>query len=291
MLTVAYNDVLFRAAELAGRTRDKIPPTEARMMQGYLAVDLQAVWNAHEWPELVPDPAQLTPVARHISKNEDQTALAMIGMVATLGDGTPLVYVTTTVANALVTRDSVTMTGLTGVLASANGTWVVTVTDSTHFNFTVPALNTNLAAAAIAGVNFTGLHFQIGDVLGVTSNNPVVTTRYREIGFDETDNTIRIAEDLASVWVEFVLPRPDLMHVADADLATYKLPARFSNYLALRAAGLLLKSDGQDAAATTYLALAEQALAAEIRRTPIPERRSHARVRNSGRPVRFATNC
>jgi hypothetical protein len=287
MLTVAYNDVLFRAAELAGRTRDKIPLSEATMMQGFFAVDLQAVWNAHEWPELRPDPYAFSPLNRQISKQEDQTAIVLTGTVGTDGDG---VFTFTPAAGAehgLRTGDTAVISGITlAGLTVGNGTYTVNVISATQFTYVSSATN---AAMAQAGITATCTHFQIGDVLAVWSANPLTTTRYRAVEWDEGDNAIRIYEGLAQVWVEYMLPRPDLMSVAAGSLPTYKLPARFSNYLALRAGGLLLNSDSQNAAGTVFLGLAESALAAEIRRTPIPDRRMHANPRNPGRATR--TQC
>ena len=54
MITVLYSDVLNQAAEVAGRTRDKLPVKEALMCQGFLATALREVWNGnYQWPELI----------------------------------------------------------------------------------------------------------------------------------------------------------------------------------------------------------------------------------------------
>jgi len=80
----------------------------------------------------------------------------MTGTVSTLGDGTPIVYVTTVGPHFLSSGRSVVVTGLNvSVLGLANGTWVVTVTGPTTFTYTVPALNGNQAAVIQSGVTIT----------------------------------------------------------------------------------------------------------------------------------------
>src|SRR5438105_4551069 len=70
MKTVTYNDVLYRAAELAGRTRDKVPVSEAAMLRGFLAAELMEVWNVAAWPDLTENPEQVTVSDRSFSKRE-----------------------------------------------------------------------------------------------------------------------------------------------------------------------------------------------------------------------------
>jgi hypothetical protein len=200
MKTVAYQDILYRAAELAGRTRDNIPLSEAVMIRGFVAVDLADVWNKHEWPELRPDPPNVTTIVnQQFSKNES----------------TPLT--------------------------------------------------------------------EMGDILAVWTANPLISTRAREVGFVEGDGVVKLDEPIASVWVEYMLPAPDLMAVADNLLAAYLIPRRFSNYLALRAAGHLLNSD-IEASGNSRLQLAEGALATELNRLVPPTWRNVRLRRGYARP-------
>lgn len=265
MKTVGYNDVLYRAAELAGRTRDKLPVSEAKMMQGYFAVDLQGVWNAQAWPELIPDFYQAAPNGRAVTKSQGATPVSCTITVST--DGTSVASATITAivtAVTLVPGDQVVVSG--GADAWFNGTFIVaSVTDATHFTYTIVPQG---AASAEVGHTCVITKAELGDVLGVYTANPRVTTRYRGVSFTEGDNTIWLDEGLALVFVEYMLPRIDLMSVLDANLAATNLPAIFSNYLALRAAGHLLRSDSQFASGDEMLALGEAALVREIQRLP-----------------------
>lgn len=212
MKTVVYSEVLERAAELASRTRDKIPPSEALMLQGFLAVELQMVWNKEAWPELVPPPWQASVTEGAFSKRERSL---------------------------------------------------------------VPGY---------AAPPYDPENPEIGDVLGVFSGNPLASTRCRPLDFIEGDNVVRLpgSNVPAQVWVEFVLPRPDLMRLTGATLSAYGILGRFSNYLALRAAGWLLKADSQEASAGACYGLAEAALRAEMNRLPpAPWWRAAARLRKA----------
>ncbi len=189
MKTVLYYDVLYWAAELAGRPRDKVPPSEFTMLMGFVGTDLMNLWNAQPWPELIPDPVQVSPVNRQFAKNE--------------GDDN-----------------------------------------------------------------------EMGDILGVYTANPLITTRFRSLEFEEGDNAVRLAEAVAPVWVEYMLPAVDLT-AATPELSGFPIPRRFAAYLKLRGAGHLLRADGQTAAGDEFLGLAESALRAEINRlVPVPRRNS-----------------
>lgn len=173
------------------------------MLQGFLATDLQNVWNRAEWPELKGGPVAVTVGTvnpRQFSKNE--------------------------------------------------------------------------------GNGISGNPQEMGDILGVYDADPTQTTKYRDIGFEEIDGAVRIDENLGQVFVEYALPYPDLMAITDpVALAATTIPQRFRNFLAARAAGLLLKADGQDASAGALLGLAENALGQELQRIVIPERRNRPRTR------------
>ena len=92
MKTVPYNDILFQAAELAGRTRDKIALTEATALQGYIATGLREIWNgSFQWPELIPDILGVTTVAGVFSKNEGSTNPPELGDVLGVWTANPQV--------------------------------------------------------------------------------------------------------------------------------------------------------------------------------------------------------
>lgn len=183
MRTCTYIQIQNLAAELAGRTRDKLPPSEATMLLGFIAVELDQLWNSQAWPELNPDIEAITVTNRQFSKRE--------------GDAD-----------------------------------------------------------------------EIGDVLGIYSANPATTTRFRSVGFSEIDETVRIDESLASVYVDYLLPAPELLEVAAAALDATEIPLRFKKILAFRAGAFLRGIDGQLEMAGSLLGVASSALADELRRLP-----------------------
>ena len=81
MITTTYQDVMGRAAENAGRTRDKVPPSEQVMLLGWIDSYLHNIWQDAVWPELIVVAAAPVAVANHsFSKNEgsvDPTAPEM----------------------------------------------------------------------------------------------------------------------------------------------------------------------------------------------------------------------
>lgn len=184
-----------KAAELAGRTRDKIPVSEATILLGFIASDLLEIWNMQAWPELVPDPEQMAVTDRRIGKR-------------------------------------------------------------------------------------LGLATELGDVLGVFTANPLATTRYRHVEWEEADGFIRVHGSNALLWVEYMLPAPDLLNVAAADLEATTIPRRFGNYLSMRAAGQLLGADGDTQTGAAWVNLAEQAMTREVNRlAPAPAHRRAPRLR------------
>jgi hypothetical protein len=109
---------------------------------------------------------------------------------------------------------------------------------------------------------------EIGDVLGVFAANPGTTTRARAVGFSEIDGSVRIDESLGTVYVDYMLPAPDLLEVESDELAEYEIPARFKMILAYLMAENLLRADGDLAGAGVFHGLAEARLNSEINRLP-----------------------
>lgn len=190
MITVAYLDVLNQAAEVAGRTRDKLPVKEALMCQGFFATALREIWNGqYQWPELIPPVSAVPTNASSFSKLEGQS-------------------------NAM------------------------------------------------------------GDILGVWTANPQITNRYQGLRFEEGDNLVWLPDGgQALVYVEYMLPCPDLNAFNGDALKTYPIPVRFRNFLAWTAAGHLCRADGQVAQGDEFLALGQSEIMVEQRRlTPVPRR-------------------
>lgn len=143
-----------------------------------------------------------------------------------------------------------------------------------------PELVPNILVQANAGSTFSkneGAANELGDVLGVYTADPTVTTRYMGVRFEERDNAVWLPQGgPATVYVEYMLPCPDLNQYNSASVPTllaYPLPVRFRNYLAWSMAGHLCRADGQVAQGDEYLALAQSEILIELRRlTPVPRR-------------------
>lgn len=78
MRTITYNEILYRAAEAAGRVRTQLPVSEATFLKSVLALELRSIWNRCDWNELIPDPLQVTVTTSatsnpYFSKNEGST--------------------------------------------------------------------------------------------------------------------------------------------------------------------------------------------------------------------------
>lgn len=52
MKTITYNEMLYRAAEAAGRTRDNLPTSEAAVLKSIFASELPDVWMSEDWDDL-----------------------------------------------------------------------------------------------------------------------------------------------------------------------------------------------------------------------------------------------
>jgi hypothetical protein len=234
MKRVDYIDILYQAAEAAGRTRTNLPVQEATMLQGFISTALRGIWNGnYQWPELIPAIVSKATTAGVFSKGEDATG-------------------------------------------------------------------------------------ELGDILGVWTNNPQVTDRYVALRFDEQDGRVQLEDGGGTVWVEYMLPCPNLMTAvtwdltqafAAGDLVYYagtladpvtdtpgnfytanqttvagdspdtaaakftllKLPARFRNFLAWMASGLLVQADGEHG--DGLISQAEDDINVEIRRlVDVPRR-------------------
>lgn len=291
MITVLYSDIINRAAELAGRTRDKLPVSEATILQGFAAVTLQSVWNKAIWPELTPDPLAIAPSTnRQFSKNEGNALngqnyatqpLVLTGLCSST-DGFTALFTGTTNHGLALNGQLINVVLSGSDFPCFNGTFTITVTGGNTFTFPIVQGVILPIPPFTATVNSTAtVPPELGDMLGVYSADPTQTTRYYDIDFEEKDGGVRVESGLASVFVEFMLPRPDLMGYSGTALSNFKVPARFSNFLAMACAGLLLKSDGLEAAAGTCGGLAESILRDELNRIKPSDRRQAPRPRTA----------
>lgn len=139
-----------------------------------------------------------------------------------------------------------------------------------------PVVQTLCTAAAGAAPSFSkniGQANEMGDVLGVYTNNPQVTPSYISLRFNDQDAQVQLEDGGGTVYVEYMYQRPDLNAVAAANLLAYCLPERFRNYLAFTAAGFLVRADGQMAQGDEILALAQSEIQIELNRVvEVPRR-------------------
>ena len=205
MNTITFNEMLYRAAEAAGRTRDKIPVSESTLLKSVFAQELRQVWGSADWNQLIPEPLAVTVADRKFANP---------------------------------------------------------YTDDADVETT------------------------FGDILGVYSANPRLSTKARPLDWHQSDGYIHIAPDgifptEGTAYVEYMLPATDLLAVAADDLGETEIPQFLGNYLAERGAAQLLVADGQPALAGVHLNLAKEALAFETDNITRPWWRRQIRVRNS----------
>ncbi|CAK0781000.1 hypothetical protein CCP3SC15_850011 [Gammaproteobacteria bacterium] len=184
---MTYDDVLYHAAELAGRTRDKLPLGEAAMLRAFLAVYYRQAWRRAWWPESVVDPEKVTVTNRRFTKRE-------------------------------------------------------------------------------------GTATEMGDIVGVYDRDPLATTLFTPLPFEERNGEVLVLDPAAEVYVEYQAPAPELLGLTAAALSATVIPRRFAAALALNAAGHLLQADLTTAAqGQSYLRMADDALAEEQNSVVTPE--------------------
>jgi hypothetical protein len=113
---------------------------------------------------------------------------------------------------------------------------------------------------------------EIGEILRVWNANAQSTTRHNHLAHEEGDGLCLCYTTVATVYVDWLLPRPILPVYEDASLGEYAIPARFENIIALNAAGRLHDADGRALVANKFYADADQELNMERARIQVPER-------------------
>lgn len=81
MQTTTFQEVLYAAAEFAARSRDQLPDQEYPMTQGFLAAELQRLWNTRPWPDLVPPVLNVTAANGQFSKEQQGAVDGWLGLV------------------------------------------------------------------------------------------------------------------------------------------------------------------------------------------------------------------
>jgi hypothetical protein len=151
-----------------------------------------------------------------------------------------------------------------------------------------PELVPDIATVTVTNRSFSkseGGGSEMGDILGVYTANPLTTTKFRTLGFEEADNKVRVDESIATVYVEYMLPATNLMEISAGSLAATTLPLRFKSILAHKCAAYYFTSLGNASMAQAHMALAELALAHEVARLSVPERRRLSARTGYGRPT------
>jgi len=280
MNTITYNEMLYRAAEAAGRTRDKIPVSEAALLKSVFAQELRQVWGSCDWNQLIPEPLAVTVADRKFANPYTDTSKIVVsgaGLAAANGtyefDGTDYVNGDYRITNILGVR------------------WNLTSDATSDLYF----INTGTAAPIGSWYDYeaytpapTSAYFTatFGDIIGVYSANPRTSTKARPLDWHESDGYIHIAPDgifpdAGTAYVEYLLPPTDLLAVSAEDLGETEIPQFLANYLAERGAAQLLVADGMSAMAGVHFGLAKEALAFETDNITRPWWRRQIRYRNS----------
>ena len=137
----------------------------------------------------------------------------------------------------------------------------------------IPAVASFPASAGSFSKNEGGSP-ELGDILGVWTANPQATTQFMALRFEERDGAVWLPDGgQTSVWVEYMLPCPDLNALSGSTLLNYALPSRLRGYLAWTSAGNLARADGQMSQGDEFLALAQSEIVIELRRVvQVPRR-------------------
>jgi hypothetical protein len=98
----------------------------------------------------------------------------------------------------------------------------------------------------------------IGDVFDVYSQDPRTLTNAPTVTWEGTSDGILIRDQVPWVWIRHRVDPPSMT----SDPAT--LPARFGDYCALYAAGMMLRVDGKVEVGNQYLTLAAEELQSEL---------------------------
>lgn len=294
MKTIAYNEVLFLAAEAAGRTRDNLPLMEAALLKSVFNLELARVWASEDW-----DDTRQPLLAVSLDANQSfpnpyvQTVTTQVS-VAAAG---------TAAANGIYTFQ----TGAAPIFFGAQQITEYYLHTSGNFAIAnVPALDPVLvwtmvqidagsllySSASLLGAwggiidgqnpnptltNPTAT-FALGEVLGVFSQLPTGGTPWQRLDLFRTGDTFTVTPALnhpargnvpvpATVYLYWQSPCPDLLALSATDLAALTLPLVFGKYLAWLGAGHLLTADGAASLAGMQIGLARSDL--DFQRTRI----------------------
>jgi hypothetical protein len=273
--TIAYNEILYRAAEAAGRTRDNLPLEEAAVLKSVFALDLPKIWAGEDWDDIrQPLAAVSLDSAKSFSNPYQDTARVIVN-----GAGYDVV-------NAIYTLDVTSGNYFEpggNVISLIGSAW--TISDSQgHPLYTSDSLiNVAWTPATAEAPVPASAYFTIcfGDVLGIYDQLPTGNTPWKKVEFYRSGDLFTVMPGLNQPWwgtapvpmtiyVYYQAPCPDLLGMTTDQLNTLKLPLIFGNWLALRGAAQLLSADGASALAGVNFGVAESALGFERTRIQRP---------------------
>jgi hypothetical protein len=90
MKTTTYEEIKLLAADLAGRPRDKLPPSEATMLRAFFAAELPDLWQREAWPELCDHLESVTLDSNKCFSLREGDADEMGDILAIIHGGNPL---------------------------------------------------------------------------------------------------------------------------------------------------------------------------------------------------------
>jgi len=291
MKTTTYGDILNLTAELADRTRDNLPTSEAAMLRALFAAELPDLWNREAWPELCDNLEEVALDENKCFPMEQETLLILSGaglsdcngeysVDGTEGGKPKYVKGANTVSWQLSLFWSITAdAGIGNQTVYYSLEDVATPDLVTEWTPGLPDIPDLVSFGISAQPEWSpaptvelSLEADRGEILAVLNQDPRETTAVSKITeWTPLNNRVHVTTSLSSVWVDWQTPTPDLLDdaVTGGTLADYELPARFKMPLALKGAAHLVRAEDPELAAR-YVALADAELLKQVARLKLP---------------------
>ena len=277
MKTIAYNEVLFRAAEAAGRTRDNLPPAEAAVLRSVFNLELNRIWASEDWDDLR---QPILPIAVDTNKSfanpfQDTSSVTLTGAQNAALNG---VYISTGSTGTQWVNGNYSITLANGLYSLADNNGLTYFTSANLINNAGSWTDPNGSGLLQPTSSYTKALMTFGEMLGVFNQDPNGSTPWTRFDFFRTGDSFRVTAPLdhpanqipavpPTVYLYWQLPCPDLLALSTAQLNALTLPLVFGNYLALLGAGHLLTADGALSLAGVQFGLARSDL--DFQRTRI----------------------
>jgi hypothetical protein len=278
MKTISYNEILYRAAEAAGRVRDNLPLPEAALLKSVFALELPRIWAGEDWDDLRrPLLAVTLDSAKSFSVPLNNIPRVIVsGAGDSNSNGTYLLGADPAYPTMYYKADGTCwLLGTPGNYGIHSGY----IGNPLYFSGSLTGPWTNLIGLAQFDPPPTSVYNaeRGGDILGIYDQPPTGSTPWQRLDFSRTGDTITVAPnpDTAApvpdtVYVYYQAECPDLLALSSTDLAALTLPLFLGNYLALIGAAHLLLADGANSLAGVQLGLAEGQLNFERTRIQRP---------------------